>query len=208
MTDICSKIVAGSWNEHRKATCRLRMSRASRTKRLGNPSLKVLQAPTPLLKVTKTADRRLANQNMLRSRYKTSNDIGHSINTSVLSHSSCELAQVLHLVLAHRQTPLTHHACEDVCTPPLNIPELDIVASVCYTLRQSFARWVVEQHAVLQLCKVSRVNIADCPEVQCHRLQRVHPLGCRVRCDVCSKACTRPSKCGDADHALTVCTPL
>ena len=42
MIDSCSKIEAGDWNEARKATWRLRMRVASRTKRFGKPSLNFL----------------------------------------------------------------------------------------------------------------------------------------------------------------------
>ena len=42
MIESCSKIDAGDWNEARKATWRLRMRVASRTKRLGKPSLNFL----------------------------------------------------------------------------------------------------------------------------------------------------------------------
>lgn len=42
MIESCSKIEAGDWKEARKATWRLRMRVASRTKRLGKPSLNLL----------------------------------------------------------------------------------------------------------------------------------------------------------------------
>lgn len=42
MIESCSKIEAGDWNEARKATWRLRMRVASRTKRFGKPSLNFL----------------------------------------------------------------------------------------------------------------------------------------------------------------------
>ena len=43
MIESCSKIEAGDWNEARKATWRLRMRVASRTKRFGKPSLNFLK---------------------------------------------------------------------------------------------------------------------------------------------------------------------